>query len=183
MAGGGGRAAQSVDDRSLMDAVAERRDDIVALACELIGHDTTSRSDPGAPARGEAALQEALAERLRACGAEIDLWEPAPEDVAGHPLSVEGIGFSGRPQLAARLRGSGGGRSLLLNGHIDVVPARREEGWTQDPFDPLVADGRIVGRGACDMKGGIAAMVLAAEMLARTGELRGDLVVCTNTDE
>jgi acetylornithine deacetylase len=177
MEGGG------ADERRLIDAVAERRDDIVALACELIGYDTTSRSDPGAPAREEAALQTALAERLRASGAEIDLWEPAPEDVAGHPLSVEGISFAGRPQLAARLRGSGGGRSLLLNGHIDVVPAAREDGWDHDPFAPQVRDGRISGRGACDMKGGIASMVVAAEVLAATGGLRGDLIVCTNTDE
>src|SRR6185436_13981223 len=139
--------------------VAARRDDIVALACELISFDTTSRGGIDDPPRAEAALQSRLADRLRARGAEIDLWEPEPGDVAGHPLSVEGIGFAGRPQLAARLSGSGGGRSLLLNGHIDVVPARRADGWTQDPFDPLLADGRIVGRGACDMKGGIAAMV------------------------
>jgi acetylornithine deacetylase len=170
-------------ERALIDAVEERREDIVALACQLIGYDTTSRSDPGAPARQEAALQEALAERLRAAGAEIDLWEPAPEDVAGHPLSVDGIGFAGRPQLAARLRGSGGGRSLLLNGHIDVVPAAREDGWAHDPFQPRVTDGQIVGRGACDMKGGIAAMTVAAEVLAAAGVLRGDVIVCTNTDE
>src|SRR3954471_8733517 len=177
------RANHEVDERALMDAVAERRDDLVALACELIGYDTTSRSDPGAPAREEAAFQGALADRLRGCGAEIDLWEPAAEEVAGHPLFVEGIGFAGRPQLAARLRGSGGGRSLLLNGHIDVVPAAREDGWEHDPFEPQVRDGEIVGRGACDMKGGIAAMVIAAEVLAATGGLRGDVVVCTNTDE
>jgi Peptidase family M20/M25/M40 len=79
---------------------------------------------------------------------------------------VPGIGFEGRPQLAARLRGSGGGgHSLLLNGHIDVVPARQDDGWTADPFDAQVVDGNVVGRGACDMKGGIAAMVLAAEVL------------------
>src|SRR3954471_2606417 len=107
MAGGGERAGKSVDDRSLMEAVAERRDDLVALLRELIGYDTTSRSEPDEPARDEAALQHALAERLD--GFEIDLWEPEPEDVAGHPLSVEGIDFAGRPQLAATLRGSGGG--------------------------------------------------------------------------
>ncbi len=48
--------------------------------------------------------------------------------------------FDGRPQLAARFAGSGGGRSLLLNGHIDVVTARLEDGWTHDPFDPQVDD-------------------------------------------
>src|SRR4051794_24748679 len=180
---GGDRGALDANERSLVDEIAERREELVALACELIAYDTTSRSAPDEPPRDEAALQQALATRLQSAGAEIDLWEPAPEDVAGHPLSVEGIDFAGRPQLAARLRGSGGGCSLLLNGHIDVVPARREEGWTQDPFDPLVSDGRIIGRGACDMKGGIAAMVIAAEVLADTAGMRGDLVVCTNTDE
>ncbi len=171
-------------ERALVDEVAARRDEVVALACELIGFDTTSRATAAQPARDEAALQAALAERLRAAGAEVDVWEPAPEDVEGHPLSVAGgIGFAGRPQLAARLRGTGGGRSLLLNGHIDVVPARLEDGWAHDPFAPQVRDGRITGRGACDMKGGIAAMVVAAEALAATGRLRGDLVLCTNTDE
>jgi acetylornithine deacetylase len=141
-------------------------------------YDTTSREDPADPARQEADLQGALAERLGAAGAEVDLWEPAPEDVAGHPLApAGGIGFEGRPQLAARFRGTGGGGSLLLNGHIDVVPALPEQ------FRPRVEDGRLIGRGACDMKGGIAAMVIAAETLAATGDLRGDVIVCTNTDE
>src|SRR4051812_45528352 len=90
------------DEQRLVARVSERRDDLVALIRELIGYDTTSRSGTDEPAREEAALQGALAARLEAHGAEIDLWEPAPEDVADHPLSVPGIGFAGRPQLAAR---------------------------------------------------------------------------------
>jgi acetylornithine deacetylase len=178
-------AAQRLDaeERALVGAVEARREDVVALACELIAFDTTSRSANDDPPRDEVALQQRLADRLSAVGAEIDLWEPTPADVAGHPLSVDGIAFAGRPQLAARLRGTGGGRSLLLNGHIDVVPAARDDGWEHDPFDPQVVDGAIVGRGACDMKGGIAAMTIAAEVLAATGALAGDLIVCTNTDE
>jgi acetylornithine deacetylase len=171
------------DEQALADRVAARRGDLIDLACRLIAFDTTSRSGIEDPPRDEVALQSMLAERLRSRGADNDHWEPAPVDVAGHPLSVDGIGFAGRPQLAARLRGAGGGKSLLLNGHIDVVPARVQDGWEHDPFEAHVADGRIVGRGACDMKGGIAAMVVAAEVLADTGALRGDLVVCTNTDE
>jgi acetylornithine deacetylase len=171
-------------EHALVDAIAARREEIVALACDLIRFDTQSRRDPSAPPRREAALQAYLAERLRQAGAEVDLWEPDPADAAGHPLTpAGGIGFAGRPQLAARFRGAGGGRSLLLNGHIDVVPARVEDGWDEDPFDPQVRDGEIVGRGSCDMKGGIAAMVVAAEQLAASGPLRGDVVVCTNTDE
>jgi acetylornithine deacetylase len=177
-------AALDMGEQRLVDAVAARADDLVALLCDLIGFDTTSRAAPGAPARDEAALQQHLGARLRSAGAEVDVWEPSPTDVADHPLCpAGGIGFAGRPQLAARFGGSGGGRSLLLNGHIDVVPARREDGWEQDPFAAQVSDGRVTGRGACDMKGGIAAMVVAAETIAAAGGLAGDLIVCTNTDE
>ena len=112
------------------------------LACELIGYDTTSRSAPDEPAREEAALQRALAARLAPAAPRSTSGSPSPRDVAGHPLSVEGIGFEGRPQLAARLRGSGGGRSLLLNGHIDVVPAQREDGWSTIRSTPTSATGR-----------------------------------------
>jgi acetylornithine deacetylase len=172
------------DERALVERIARRRDEIVALACELIGFDTTSRAHPDMPARQERELQTALAERLRAAGADVDLWEPAPGDVANHPLSAgRTFTFEGRPQLAARLRGNGGGRSVMFNGHIDVVPASIDDGWDHDPFAPQVRDGRITGRGACDMKGGIAAMVIAAETLAETGRLAGDLIVCTNTEE
>jgi acetylornithine deacetylase len=171
-------------EHALVDEIAARRDEIVELACELIRFDTQSREEPTSPAREDAALQAALADRLRAAGAAVDLWEPTPDEVDNHPLTPEsGVPFDGRPQLAARFAGSGGGQSLLLNGHIDVVTARLEDGWTHDPFEPEVSRDRISGRGSCDMKGGIAAMVVAAEALARTGLLRGDITVCTNTDE
>ena len=71
--------------------------------------------------------------------------------------------FDGRPQLAARFAGPGGGRSLLLNGHIDVVPSEPRDRWTSDPNPAEVRDGNLYGRGACDMKGGVACMVFAAE--------------------
>src|SRR6478672_11456498 len=165
-------------ERAITDEIAAHRDEIVELACELIRFDTQSRAEPTSPAGEDAALQEALAARLGAAGASVDLWEPTPDEVDDHPLTPEsGVPFDGRPQLAARFAGSGGGRSLLLNGHIDVVTARLEDGWTHDPFDPQVSCDRIVGRGSCDMKGGIAAMVVAAEALQRTGSLRGDVIV------
>ena len=175
--------ALSDGERRICDAVAERRDDVVGLASALIGFDTTARN-VGDPPREEAALQEHLAERLRALGAEIDLWEPDADALQGKPLVPPGLDFAGRPQLVARLRGAGGGRSLVLNGHIDVVSVEPRERWTSDPFVAEVRNGKLYGRGSCDMKGGIAAMVLAAEVLAGEGiELAGDLVVATNTDE
>jgi len=95
-----------------------------------------------------------------------------------------GLDFAGRPQLIATRPGTGGGRSLVLNGHIDVVSAEPRDAWTSDPFVAETRDGNLHGRGSCDMKGGIAAMAFAVETLERLGvELRGDLVVATNTDE
>lgn len=171
------------DERRAVDEIEQRTDDVVALAADLVRFDTTAR-EPGAPARDEAALQEYLAARLSAAGAEVDLWEPSPADVAGTRLTPPDVDFEGRPQLAARFAGSGGGRSLLMNGHVDVVSGEPRERWTSDPNQPEVRDGRLYGRGSCDMKGGVSSMTFAAEVLASLGlRLAGDLVVCTVTDE
>ena len=169
-------------EQRIAEAIAESRDELVELASALIRFDTTAR-DPGDPARDEAALQAHLGERLTAAGATVDIWEPRPDDVRGRQVPFE-LDFDGRPQLVARFAGAGGGRSLLLNGHIDVVSGEPKERWSDDPNTPVVRDGKLYGRGACDMKGGVAAMVLAAEVLARLGvRLAGDLIVNTITDE
>jgi succinyl-diaminopimelate desuccinylase len=78
--------------------------------------------------------------------------------------------------------GSGSGPGVHLNGHIDVVPPG--EGWTLNPFDGVVRDGRIFGRGVCDMKAGLAAAVFAAESIARAGvDLPGVLEISGTVDE
>jgi acetylornithine deacetylase len=92
-----------------------------------------------------------------------------------HGLEVEILGDE-RPSVVATKRGSGGGRSLLLNGHLDTVGVTGMEA----PFEPRVEDGRLYGRGAYDMKGALAAILLAAA--AATG-LRGDVIVTLVADE
>jgi acetylornithine deacetylase len=174
----------SYEDR-VVSAIEERADELVELACELIRFETTTRGEAGEPAREEAALQEHLAARLASAGVEVELFEPEPGalDRWGRQVPA-GLGFAGRPQLLARFGGSDAGSSLLLNGHIDVVSAEPRERWASDPFEPEVRDGRLYGRGACDMKGGVAAMVVAATALAEAGiELPGELIVSTVTDE
>jgi len=172
-------------ERGVVEEIARARDELVALASALVAFDTATRSAHDDPAREEVALQRYLADRLGAAGAEIDLWEPPRSDVEGSRLvPAEGLGFEGRPQLAATFRGAGGGPSLMLNGHIDVVSAEPRADWTSDPFAPEVRDGRLYGRGAADMKGGVACIAFAAETLARLGvRLAGDVTVCTVTDE
>src|ERR671937_7831 len=139
---------------------------------------------PGEPAREEAELQELLAGRLRSAGAEVDLWEPSADEMAGRPLVPPGLDFDGRPQLVARFPGAGSGRRLMLNGHIDVVSGEPVDAWTSHPFRPEVRDRKLYGRGACDMKGGVACTVFAAEVLAGVGiVLQWDLLGAAHTDE
>src|SRR5579884_3699349 len=164
-------------ERAVCDAIARRTGDLVDLAATLVSFDTTAR-EVGDPPRDEAALQGYLAQRLGAAGASVDLWEPSAAEMAGRPLVPSGLDFAGRPQLIATFDGvlGGAGRRLVLNGHIDVVSAEPVSEWTTPPFAASVRDGRLYGRGACDMKGGVAAMAFAAEALRSCGvALAGDL--------
>ena len=114
----------------------------------------------GAPAEGEVA--RALASVLEGWGFRVSLQEVVP----------------GRPNVVARI-GTPGSRSLMFNGHLDVVGV---EGMTHAPFDALTTDGRLYGRGATDMKGGVAAMCCAAWRAAQAG-LAGEVVVAAVVDE
>jgi len=187
--GGGGAtgapvALTAVEER-VTAAVRARRDELVALTGALVACDTTAR-DAGAPPRDEVRLQELLAARLAALGAEIDLWEPEPTGEGG--LFVPpGLDFVGRPQLVARLAGDPGGRpgrSLLLTGHIDAVDVEPREQWDSEPFTAVERGGRLFGRGVNDMKGGLAALVIALEALRDAGvTLAGEVVFAAVTDE
>jgi succinyl-diaminopimelate desuccinylase len=105
-------------------------------------------------------------------------------------FTVEYIAADGRPEHTARhprvnvigSRRGGEGPVVHLNGHIDVVPAG--DGWTVDPFGGLVRDGKIFGRGVCDMKAGLAAAVFAAEAIERAGvRLPGTIEISGTVDE
>jgi len=174
----------SPGEQRVVDAIADRREALVALTAELVGFDTVTHT-AGAPAREERALQEHLAALLRRHGAEVELVEPDAASLRPHPMVPAELEFAGRPQLIGRFRGSGGGRALLLNGHVDVVDVEPRADWTQpDPFTAVVRDGLLYGRGTCDMKGGVASMVIAACALAELGvPLAGDLIVNTVTEE
>src|SRR5579875_3394110 len=87
--------------------------------------------------------------------------------LAGHGFGVHRLEErAGRPSIVGIRRGSGGGRSLMLNGHLDTVAVA---GYGGDPFAPERRDGRLYGRGAYDMKSGVAAMMIAAARAAKDG--------------
>ena len=136
--------------------------DPVALARALIA---TPSVNPvlEASGAGEAAVAELTAEWLRGWGFSVDESEVAP----------------GRWNVVGRLEGEGAGPTLLLNGHLDTVGVA---GMSVDPFGAELRDGRLWGRGSCDMKGGVAALLAAAAGVARSGS-PGTLIVALTADE
>ncbi|HTX70777.1 MAG TPA: M20/M25/M40 family metallo-hydrolase [Thermoleophilia bacterium] len=141
--------------------VEEHMSELEPLLAEMVRIDSTNPGLAGGP--GEAAFAAHLARRMERLGLEVDLWDVLP----------------GRPNVVGRLAGSGGGSSLMLLGHLDVVGP-----WGPEAFDPAVREGRMYGRGAADMKCGFAAMLLAAEgLLAGGARLRGDLYLAGVIDE
>src|SRR5690625_3743876 len=88
----------------------------------------------------------------------------------------------GRPNVFAEVTGRTSGPTLLYNGHLDVVPAG--EGWQSDPFESVIHEGKLYGRGAADMKSGVAAMIYSAIVLKRMGNpFAGKLILFFNVDE
>ena len=136
--------------------------DAVALARDLVRIDSRNPSlVAGGP--GEEGAARLLRTVLDAWGFHTELMEVAP----------------GRPNVIARI-GQGIGPTIMLNGHLDVVGT---VGMTHAPFEAEVRDGRIYGRGACDMKGGVAAMCAAAWRAHAAGTLRGQVVIAAVIDE
>src|SRR5258708_18904512 len=117
---------------------------------------------PGAPGERESA--SFIAESLQSVGLTPEIFEPEP----------------GRTTVLGRLRGTGGGRSLMLNAHCDTV----DVAGMAEPFSGAIRDGKVYGRGSYDMKGSLAACMAAAKALADAGvRLRGAVLVAAVADE
>ncbi|MBI3975284.1 MAG: ArgE/DapE family deacylase [Armatimonadetes bacterium] len=139
------------------------RNRLIALLAGLV-RENSINPDLVAGAPGEGAIAAVLVEYCRRGGLEAEVREVAP----------------GRANVIARLRGRGAAPALLLNGHIDTVGV---EGMTIDPFGAEIREGRLYGRGAFDMKGGVAAMVEAAVAAAERGARPGDVILTMVADE
>jgi acetylornithine deacetylase len=128
----------------------------------------------------EATLQARLADRLEGLGLAVEIFHPDPGLIRQDPAwPGEEVPRVSLPVVMARA-GADGGRRLILSGHVDVVPPGDPATWTMDPWSGDVRDGRLFGRGACDMKGGIAAILGAVRALGATGllgTLAGELLV------
>ena len=133
----------------------------------------------------EGKIQAFLANYMKKIGLEVDMWESNWEELKKHPgYTPVDRGYEGRPNIVATWKGTGGGRSLLFNGHTDVIPVGNGEGWSDNPWSASIKEGRIYGRGSCDMKSGVASHILAVEFLKSAGiRLKGDVLIDVVIDE
>ena len=177
---------------SIEDLIAQRveaeANRIIETLSDLVAFPSIVKSNPREAGPGERDCQLYLQQRLEKLGFTTDLWDPdGPALYAkyeGRPGANKGRTFEGRPNLGGTLKGTGGGRSIMLTGHIDVVPPGAPEHWSTDPFMPVLKDGFLHGRGTVDMKGGVACMLMAVEILKELNiPLSGDVVFTTVVDE
>lgn len=116
----------------------------------------------------EAAIAEYIARILEDIGFDVD----------------EHMAEEGRPNVVGVMHGEEGSPKLILNGHMDTVPPGDFEKWNFDPYGGEISDGRLFGRGSCDMKGGLAAMMTAVKAIVDSGaQLRGDIIFTAVVDE
>lgn len=164
--------------RGLVHAwIAQHREEGTALLQRMVRMPSTQGN--------EKEVQLLVAEQLRALGMDVDMWEPDGEELAEHPYFCSPRSrFTGSPNVVGVLKGTGGGRSLLLNGHVDVVPEGDRNQWLHDPYSGEVVDGKLYGRGATDMKGGNTALFLALAAVQGLGlKLNGDVIVQSVVEE
>jgi succinyl-diaminopimelate desuccinylase len=154
---------------NLFRIIETRREEMVELAQDLIRFPTINP-----PGEAYQPCAEYIGRRLQARGFAVEYVRASgtPGDTERYP----------RINVVARREGSAAGPCVHFNGHIDVV--QTGAGWTMDPFAGLVRDGKVYGRGACDMKGGLAASIIAVEALIDSGmELPGTLEISGTVDE
>ncbi|MGQ0568486.1 MAG: M20 family metallopeptidase [Armatimonadota bacterium] len=147
-------------------AAAVVADDVVRLTRDLVRIPSVYR--PGDPAGTEAAVASFVADDLRARGLAVSIHIAAP----------------GRPNVVADWDSGRPGRGLILEGHTDVVTEGDHGAWRHRPFDAVVENGRIYGRGACDMKGGLAAAIIALDAVRGAApDLPGRVRIAAVVDE
>src|SRR6202045_2236402 len=164
-------------DQTLLQKIDEHREKSIAFLQQMIAIPSVTGD--------EAKIQKFLADYMAKLGLAVDVWETDWEELKKHPAyRPVDRGYEGRPNIVATLQGAGGGRSLLLNGHTDVIPVGGGEGWSDDPWSAKIKNGRIYGRGSADMKSGVASHIMAMECLLAAGvKTKGDVYINVVVDE
>ena len=166
---------QQAIDR-LWAEIDRREDELIETVAELVKRPS--------PLAAEAEAQGFVAEHLANSGLAVEVWD-LDEAIKSLPNAGDsGVPFAGRPNVAGVQEGSGGGRSLIVQGHIDVVSPEPVEAWSYDPWQATVVGDRMYGRGAFDMKSGDALNLVLPRLLRDLGiQLQGDLIIQSVIEE
>jgi acetylornithine deacetylase len=162
----------------VLNHIENHADKIVNFASQLIQIPSLTGSE------GE--IQKIIAHELQSLGFDLDVWEPDLELLKRHSEFQQiPDDYRGRPNVVGTLKGKGGGRSIILNGHVDVVPVEPVDKWLHGgPWGGQIVGERLFGRGSSDMKGGLACFIQAVKMLREMNiELRGDVIIESVVDE
>ncbi len=163
--------------REVLRLVDDRRDAVIEFLRKLVRFPSVTGD--------EFEIQNFIAKKLRDMGLEVDMWEPDHKALKKHPTYVPvERGYANRPNVVGIYRGTGDGRSLLFNGHVDVIPPGSLDTWDHQPYSGDIGENRLYGRGASDMKSGLAAMTMALDTLIRLDlRLKGDVILEYTIDE
>jgi acetylornithine deacetylase len=163
--------------QKLLEKIDQSRDKAVAFLRDMVVIPSVTGD--------EAQIQQFLSNYMTRMGLNVDMWETDWEALKKHPgYRPVDRGYEGRPNIVATWKGTGGGRSLLLNGHTDVIPVGGGEGWSDNPWSATIKNGRMYGRGTADMKSGVASHIMAVECLMAAGlRPKGDVYVNVVIDE
>ncbi|CAN5786593.1 hypothetical protein BH18ACT11_BH18ACT11_23450 [soil metagenome] len=162
---------------AIRGAVEARRGEAVRLLQELVRTPSVT---------GEEGAVGLVVERaFGARNLDVDAWEATPGEMEPYTDHVgEQDSYENRPNVAGVRRGSGNGRSILLNAHVDTVDPGNPAAWREDPLSGTVEGDLLYGRGSCDMKGGLVTHLVALDALSDLGlRLRGDVTVAATVGE
>ena len=171
--------------QKIADAIDSRREETVNFLSKLVQTPSITGS--------EGNCARLCYEKIRQIGLDADMWEinvdemrkhPAYNDVIKYPPSDFSLTYSGRPNVVGVYHSHNSGRSIILNGHMDVVTPEPLSKWTHDPWGAEIEENKLYGRGAIDMKSGIAATMIVLQTILELGlRPRGDIIIECVVDE
>ncbi len=130
-----------------------------------------------------------MKEKLGEMDLKVRSFEPDVSKLSKHPsffqtTSYRRHGYKNRPNVVGIMEGEDEGKTLILNGHIDVVPPGPRQDWRYDPWSGEISDGKMYGRGSGDMEGGLAAIISAVEAIRSVDlPLKGKIIVESTIEE
>jgi len=164
-------------ERSVLQWIEQHKDKLLTQLQRLVSVPSVVGS--------EGACQQMVAGWMKGCCDSVDVWEPDAVWLEQHPAYfLRGTDFRGRPNVVGVVKGRGGGRSIILNAHVDVVDPGPAEAWKYDPWSGAIADGRLYGRGSADDKASLATILFVAHCLRSLRiSLAGDVILECVVDE